>query len=310
MKLIRQKEGQFLSQADPFILCGQDNCFYLYVTGADGVHAFCAETLTSEYRDIGIVFSVPGKKEYWAPSVLFSKGKYYLYVSFIDKDEQDVHMQTMHVACADTPRGPFGNATKLIEPFSIDAHAVENENGLFLFYSTNDFSYERAGTYIVADRLKDPYTACKKPVSVLRPTLDEEISSRDRFRKGQHWHTLEGAFYFREGDWHYLIYSGNCYQNEFYYLGYASAKSSESDLTKIRFRKQPDENTYAPLISKNEYEEGTGHNSAIKYRGEWFLVYHARDLDDKRPGDRRTARICRLTVNEGKLTAVRYSDKL
>ena len=70
---------------------------------------------------------------------------------------------------------------------------------------------------------------------------------RDRFRKGQHWHTIEGAFYFSEGDYHYVIYSGNCYQNEYYFLGYAAAKTSERDLTKIKFEKMPDSNTYAPL---------------------------------------------------------------
>ena len=103
---------------------------------------------------------------------------------------------------------------------------------------------------------------------------------RDRFKAGQHWHTLEGAFYFREGDYHYIIYSGNCYENEYYYLGYAVAKTSETDLTKIKFTKYPDENTYAPLISKNEYEEGTGHNSVIKYDGEYYVIYHGRDVID------------------------------
>ena len=153
---------------------------------------------------------------------------------------------------------------------------------------------------------------CGEPVSVVRPTLDQEIFMRDRFKVGQHWHTLEGAFYFREGDYHYIIYSGNCYENEYYYLGYAVAKTSETDLTKIKFTKYPDENTYAPLISKNEYEEGTGHNSVIKYDGEYYVIYHGRDvIDDGRiTGDKRTARICRLTLDGEKLTAVRDENKL
>ena len=43
---------------------------------------------------------------------------------------------------------------------------------------------------------------------VVRPTMDEEIFMRDRFEKGKDWYTVEGAFYFRKGDWHYVTYSG------------------------------------------------------------------------------------------------------
>ena len=152
----------------------------------------------------------------------------------------------------------------------------------------------------------------RDPRAGVRATLDEEIFLRDRFRKGQHWHTLEGAFYFREGDYHYLIYSGNCYENEYYYLGYAVAYGDESDLTKLNFRKYPDEHTYAPLIAKNEWEEGTGHNSLIKYEGNYYVIYHARDRvpDDRIRGDRRTARICRLIVDGEKLTALRDEHAL
>ena len=38
---------------------------------------------------------------------------------------------------------------------------------------------------------------------VVRPTMDEEIFMRDRFEKGKDWYTVEGAFYFRKGDWHF-----------------------------------------------------------------------------------------------------------
>ncbi len=313
MKLINYKEGQFPSQPDPYILKGEDGKFYLYVTGADGVHAYSADALCGEYTDIGVVFAMDGKKEYWAPSVTYIDGKYYMYVSYMPQSSDDAHLQAMHVAESDTPNGPFTNAKQIIEPFSIDSHVVQNENGIFIFYSTNDYGDpDRAGTYIVVDKMKNPREVCGEPATVLKPTLDEEIFMRDRFKKGQHWHTLEGAFYFREGDMHYIIYSGNCYQNEYYYLGYAYAKTEESDLTKIKFKKYPDENTYCPLISKNDFEEGTGHNSLIKVDGQYYVVYHGRDkIEDTRiKGDKRTARICRLDIDGEKLTAVRKESEL
>lgn len=312
MKLIKYKKGNFPSQADPFIIKALDGDFYVYVTGGDGVHAYKSKELCGEYEDIGVVFSVPGAKEYWAPSVIAIDGEYYMYVSFMQKGEDDTHLQTMHVAKSATPGGEFTCLGKLIEPFSIDSHVVKSGDDLYIFYSLNDYEAERAGTYIAVDKMESPTKVKGEPVAVLRATLDEEIFMRDRFRKGQHWHTLEGAFYFRVGDYHYIIYSGNCYQNEYYYLGYAVAKSSSDDLTKLKFVKYPDENTYAPLIAKNEYEEGTGHNSVICVDGEWYVVYHGRDINPTEDfeGDKRTARICRLKIDGEKLVAERYEDKL
>ena len=312
MKLIPYKKGDYSAQPDPYIIKGEDGRFYIYVTGGDGVHAFASDSLDCGYEYIGVVFSVEGKKQYWAPSVIYTHGQYYMYVSFMDENESDTHKQALHVASAERPEGPFGNVVPLTEPFSIDAHVVENETGLYMFYSVNDYEAERAGTYIVVDKLVTPEKVLGEPKAVLRPTLDEEIFCKNRFREGQHWHTLEGAFYFNEGNQHFIIYSGNCYQNEYYYLGYARANTKERDLTKISFTKYPDENTYAPLIAANDFEAGTGHNSVIKVDGNYYVIYHGRDLvSDGRLGEEdRTARICRLEIDGEKLTAVRYHDKL
>lgn len=311
MKLIQKREGQYPSQPDPYVIKSRGR-FYMYVTGADGVHAFASDSLFGGYEDIGRVFFADGFKEYWAPAVIELDGKFYMYVSFMPENESDVHLEAIHVAVSDNPEGPFTCVKKLLHPFSIDAHVVKNEDGLFIFYSTNDYDAARAGTYIVVDRLIDPFTVADNPVAVVRPTLDEEIFMRDRFKQGQHWHTIEGAFYFCEGRHHYLIYSGNCFENEHYYLGYAHSETDENDLTKVSFKKYPDENTYHPLISANDFESGTGHNSLIKENGEYYVIYHGRDnvTDEHFIGDSRTARICRLKVNGQCLTAERYENKI
>ena len=75
--------------------------------------------------------------------------------------------------------------------------------------------------------------------------------------------------------------------------------------------KYPDENTYHPVMKANEFEEGTGHHSMIKYKGQWYAIYHARDIeDDGLAGDRRNARICKLNVNDGIITAETYKDHI
>ena len=312
---VDKSSGQYIGQADPFILKARGR-YYIYVTGHDGIYAYHSDNLFSGWKYHGVVMSVPGLSAFWAPSVIELDGKFYMYNSIeIDTDMPDAggHTGAMHVSVADDPLGPFTGTKQLMHPFSIDSHVVKNEAGLFIFYSTNRFEGERVGTYIVVDKLTDPFHAAGNPVTVVEPTLDEDIFERDRYKKGQHWHTIEGAFYFKEGDWQYVMYSGNCYEQPTYYVGYARAKTSETDLTKIKFEKYPDDKTYSPVLSANDFEEGTGHHSMIKEDGQWYAVYHARDYDDGLGAsafDARNARICKLNVKDGIITAERYKDHI
>lgn len=315
MHLLNIDKENYIGQADPFIL-ESGGRYYIYTTGHDGIYAYQSDDLFSGWEFVGRVMSIPDHDSFWAPSVIELDGKFYMYNSieiYNDKPDKGGHRGAMHVSEADNPLGPFTNTTQILHPFSIDAHVVKNEAGLFIFYSTNRFKGKRIGTYIVVDKMLDPYHVAGNPVHVVVPTLDEDIYRRNRYRWGKHWHTIEGAFYFKEGDWQYLMYSGNCFEKPTYYIGYARAKTDETDLTKIKFEKYPDDNTYAPVISANEFEEGTGHHSMIKKDGQWYAVYHARDYDDGLNAsafDARNARICKLNVKDGIITAERYKDKI
>ena len=313
MQLLETKKENYIGQADPFIL-ESGGRYYIYTTGDDGIYAYSSDDLLTGWQFHGMVFTVPGEHSFWAPSVIELDGTYYMYCSyefFGDTPDQGGHREALFVSQADNPLGPFGQEKQILHPFSIDSQIVQNESGLYLFYSTNTFEGDRIGTYIVVDKMLDPYTPAGHPVPVVVPTLDEEIFRRDRYEKGQHWHTIEGACYFREGEWQYVMYSGNCYLQPTYYIGYARAKTDETDLTKIKFEKVPDDHTYAPVIRANDWEEGTGHHSVIKKDGVWYAVYHARNVeDDGFEGDRRNARICRLEVKDGTITAHRYPDHI
>lgn len=295
-------------QPDPFIL--EDNGkLYIYVTAHDGVEAYSADDLFGTWHYEGIVFSVDGRVEYWAPSVIKYQGRYYVYVSSSTDDE----FEYMHAAVADSPLGPFVDAKCFYKRFSIDSHVVETEKGLFLWYSEDNTACDRIGTRIFIDKLIDPMTPANEPKEVLVPTMDEEIFMRNRFGDGKDWHTIEGAFWFREGDWQYLMYSGGCYDNESYHIGYATAKSDEEDLTKVDFVKHTAGGAFDPVMIKNDFEEGTGHHSVIKYRGEYYAIYHGRDpISEKREdfAEARTARVCKLNVKDGVITAERYADRV
>lgn len=315
MHLLNIDKENYIGQADPFIFKSKGR-YYIYTTGHDGIYAYSSDSLFDGWKFEGMVLTDGRHDSWWAPSVIELDGKYYMYNSFEIEGytpDKGGHRGAMHVSVADNPLGPFKVVKQLLQPFSIDSHVVQNEDGLWIFYSTNRFEGERIGTYIVVDKLLDPFTAEGKPVTVVEPTLDEDIYCRDRYKKGQHWHTIEGAFYFKEGDWQYVMYSGNCFEQPTYYIGYARAKTNETDLRKIKFEKYPDDKTYHPVIAANDFEEGTGHHSMIKENGQWYAVYHARDYEDGLGAsafDARNARICKLNVNDGIITAERYKDRI
>lgn len=238
MHLLKVDKSHYVGQADPYILKSNGR-YYIYVTGHDAVYAYHSDSLFDGWEYHGVVMTVPNHDSFWAPSVIELDGKFYMYNSieiYTDTPDKGGHRGAMHVSVADNPLGPFTDTKQILHPFSIDSHIVQNEAGLFLFYSANRFEGGRIGTCIYVDKMLDPFTPAGNPVLVVEPTLDEDIYCRDRYKKGQHWHTIEGAFYFKEGDWQYLMYSGNCFEQPAYYIGYARAKTDETDLTKLNLK--------------------------------------------------------------------------
>lgn len=310
MKLIFDRTDKY--QPDPFIF-EDEGRFYIYVTNNDepnGVEAYSADSLLGPYRYEGAVTAFgDGATDYWAPAVIKIDGIYYMYVSCVKGDK----FEHMHVARAESPLGPFRDEKMLYDRFSIDAHMVKTEAGLFLFYAENntDCANGRIGTRVYVDRFLDPYTPANAPRELITPDFDEEIFTPS-YREDNRWHTIEGPFYFREGEYQYLMYSGGCFQDETYHVGYAVAKSDEEDLTRVSFVKHTNGDRFAPVLIKNEYEEGTGHHSVIKHEGKYYAIYHARDYIYRENGliEARDARICRLHVKDGIITAERYKDRL
>ncbi|MBQ8403211.1 MAG: family 43 glycosylhydrolase [Clostridia bacterium] len=297
MKLKFDKRGK--TQPDPFIFRDDNGKLYLYATGFRGVQAYSADRIDGVWHYEGMVLRIPRGKRYWAPSMLKHEGKYYLYFSY----HVPRMFEHMHVAVSDSPLGPFTNITKLYERFTIDSHAVKTEAGLFLFYAENNENCGRAGTRVFVDKLLDPLTPANFCKEVVSPTRDEEITGE---REGKPWHTVEGPFYIRKDGWQYVMYSGGAFTDDTYHIGYAAAKTDEEELTKIEFEKFAPVGDFRPVMATNEREEGVGHHSVIEIDGEFYAVYHARDIGKRQESDYkevRTARFCKLKVENGVITA-------
>ncbi len=297
------------TQPDPFIF-EDEGRYYLYVTAGGGVEAYEADSPFGEWTFRGTVASFEGKRDYWAPSVMKHEGKYYIYVSC----SYPGAFERMHVAQATSPLGPFTQEKELYDHFSIDSHAVKTEKGLYLWYAKDNLEAEngKVGTRVYLDRLIDPYTPEYDPKEVIIPEFDEEKFT-PQCTPERDWYTIEGAFWFEEDGWQYVMYSGGCFQDDTYHIGYAAAKTGEQDLKKIDYVKHTEDGGFAPVIIKNEFEEGTGHHSVIRIDGQYYAVYHGRDWKKRTQAgyeEARTARICRLHVKDGVITAERYEDHI
>lgn len=301
MKLYNNKNGlPFIAQPDPYIFRDKNGGYYIYTTGS---HIFSSNELTGAWEYKGDFLDKPEKVSCWGPCIIEIDGWYYLYYSDTGDVDEDDHCQAIRVAVADNPLGPFTYKDTLLPPFSIDPHVVRTEAGIFIFYCNNDYSSDRVGTVVMCDRMENPIRVEGNPVCAIKPTIDEEIFQRDRFRTGEHWHTVEGAYYFHVGTTHFLMYSGACYQNPTYFIGYCVAYGPENvDLRMLEWKKYPNDTTYAPLLKENAFVEGMGHNSIIEENGRYYIVYHGRDKGMHEEGkDVRTARMDELRINGDEL---------
>ncbi len=280
-------DGKRHTNPDPFVLrwCGT---YYCYATDEFGIKVSRSENLT-DWEDLGFAYTDSRYRNFWAPSVIYLNGMFYMYYSNIEADEPDGHEEHLKLAVSRTPEGPFEYQKTFFDQFSIDSHPIMWNGQLYMFYSVNDWlatEEKKAGTCIVLDKMKSPWEFEGKPEAVILPTRPQEIYAANRFQDGRDWYTIEGACpVIRDGKC-WLLYSANAYENVDYFVGTTVAKCKE-DILKMKWKKYPDDYTWIPLIKKNDYVEGTGHNTVAKAPNmvdDW-IVYHGRSaLEELKQG--------------------------
>lgn len=262
---------------DPFILkfCGEYWCF---ATGwAPDGKAF--PVLHSRdlvrWRSLGGAMEpLPGgAPEYWAPEVIYSNGRFYLYYSVGD----GVRM-SLRAAVATSPEGPYRDSGRLLckEDFAIDAHVFEDEDGSrYLFYAKDFLEHTHIGTGIVADRMLDDLTLEGKARPVALPRYDWQVFDPNRLEKGGvRWHTVEGPFVLKHKGRYYLMFSGGNWQNVTYGVSYAVSDSMASDQEWTQLEHTED----LPLVLSTVPGQiiGPGHNSVVRGpdNRQLYCVYH------------------------------------
>ncbi|MGZ9165080.1 MAG: glycoside hydrolase family 43 protein [Anaerolineales bacterium] len=268
--------------ADPFVLQHEGH-YYAYGTGPRSPEGRAFPVLHStdlvNWQSQGWSLIPPGGDDFWAPEVAFYDGVFYMYYSAHGIDGKD---HQLRVATQRNPLGPFRDAGRVLvpdQPFSIDAHPFQDQDGQwYLFYSQDFLTINdpyRVGTGIVVDRMLDMFTLAGEPRVVIRPHADWQLFKAQRSMYGAvyDWHTIEGAALRFHNDHYYCFYSGGAWEHDNYGISYVVA---DHVLGPYRL---PSENQPILLRSVPGHVIGPGHNSFTKSpNGEQeYVVYHAWD---------------------------------
>ena len=306
---------------DPYILA-HDGYYYCYSTGWQGVNVLRSKDLQA-FEHMGYALADDTQLAYWAPAVIYHQDQFLMYYSSIPAGQDDPHLGRLKVAVADNPLGPFTTrATLFADDFTIDADVVKKDGQLYLFYvamcDDPTQTQGRIGVMIFMDKLTDPFAVAGAPRLIVAPTIDQEVFIKKRQWgadspwDGRDWYTIEGPCYFAHEGTGYMLYSGNAFMHEDYFVGYATSDATVP-LEDAVFRKYPSPDTYAPLIGRDQYFTGCGHNSVFKgLDGEWLIAYHGRDSREappEGPDDGRRLCIAKIEINDKKLKVVPRQEK-
>jgi len=218
---------------------------------------------------------------FWAPEVAFHQGIFYLYYS-VGKEDKG---HQLRVATSSDPLGPYTDTGKsLVDPtlfpFTIDAHAFEDDDGQWYLYYARDFldleGERRAGTALVVDRMIDMTTLAGTPTTVARARYDWQLYIADRTMYGAQWdwHTLEGPSVVKRDGRYYCFYSGGRWETETYGVDYCVAEHPLGPWDDSGSKNGP-----RVLKTVPGQVIGPGHNSIVKGPDNVtdYIVYHAWD---------------------------------
>jgi beta-xylosidase len=277
------------------VLRTADGNYYCYATSAvDGFKAWISEDLVN-WQELGYVYKRNdhswGIEDFWAPEVVYYKGKYYMHYSARWGKNMSLRIG---VAAADSPSGPFVDVFN--QPMfdlgyaAIDGHVFFDEDGRKYFYYARDCSENivdgRHESHLYVAELNDDLVSFQdEPRLITKPEQEWEQHS------GPEWLWNEGPFVLKYDHRYYLMYSANFYAGRDYSVGYAVAEHPLGPFVKA---------AHNPILfSPNGEISGPGHNSVTTSPDgqELFIVYHIH-TDPQRPSRDRQVCIDRMGFRE------------
>lgn len=284
---------------DPFVMKASDGFYYLYATSAeDGFLCWKSANLV-DWSEPVKVFTADAdswaEESFWAPEVVEFNGTYYMFYTA----KGGGYSLRIGVATSDSPAGPFVDA--LGKPLfdlgyaAIDANVFVDEDGQKYLYFSRDCSENKVDgvmtSQIYGVRLSDDLLSIEgEPVLLLTPEQDWELRSESPL-----WN--EGPEMIKHDGTYYLTYSGNCYADREYSVGYAASQEPLGGFVKY-------ENNPVLTAGKNRQVSGTGHAGfAWSPDGtELFMIYHDHVVPDQGGNFRQMAMDRVVFEEDGTLT--------
>ncbi|MBS1795573.1 MAG: glycoside hydrolase family 43 protein [Acidobacteria bacterium] len=262
---------------DPFVLKFRGE-YFAYCTdfGPDGrVFGVLRSRNLVDWTEIGGAMTPldSGPPFYWAPEVVYSNGKFYLYYSAGNET-----LMELRVAVSERPDGGFVDSGRRLtfEDFAIDGHVFVDDDGRkYFFYATDFLDHSHIGTGTVVDRMTDLFTLEGRPRPVTRARYDWQVYDAARQEKGGvRWHTVEGPFILKRKGVYYEMFSGGNWQNVTYGVSFATTDDLDRPAEWEQFC--DGEKTLPILRTLPGKVVGPGHNSVIRgpNNRELFCVYH------------------------------------
>ncbi len=228
----------------------------------------------------------------WAPSVIHTNNKYYLFFGANDI-QSDSQPGGIGVAVSDKPEGPYRDALgkPLISSFHngaqpIDQFVFRDDDGqYYLYYGGWRHCNIVQLKFAPGDLSPEPCDLSPEPCALsLEPFPDGET-----FKEITPENYVEGPFVFKRNGKYYFMWSEGGWTGPNYSVAYAIGDSPTGPFTRI-----------SKILQQNpEVATGAGHHSVIRIPGtdDYYIIYHRRPLGDTN-GNHREVCIDRMYFNE------------
>ena len=283
---------------DPQIVL-HEGVYYCYATSfVKGVYVWQSEDLV-HWSEPTLCFDASehwGDCDYWAPEVIFHKGKFVMHYSArITAKNRTLYLGA---AVSDSPTGPFvdvhGGPMFDLGYATIDGSVLVTDEGNYFYYSRDCSQNIIDGvkvSQLYCVELDDTLTrAVGEHRLITTPTYDWELKSAP---SNHLWN--EGPNVIRLGNRYVMNYSANCYATCDYAICIAVADSPMGP-----WIKQPEAN---PVLTQRDSLFGAGHNAFFTAKdGRLMTAFHVQTNPEKPGGNRR---VCigevRFTERDGVL---------
>lgn len=242
-----------------------------------------------DWKDHGTIFSLEdikwADKWAWAPDAINRNGKYYLYYP--------VERKKIGVAVSDKPEGPFKDplgqplVDSTEEPFAgaepIDpAILIDEDRQAYMYFGCREARVVKLKKNMIErdGSLLEVVILDKQGKKLMWKKKKKEEASLQINHGGDGVYG-EGPWVFKKDNLYYYVYSN----------GWAK------DATMVYATSQ---NPLGPFVYQGKVMEsvssGTSHGSIVKYKGQWYVFYHTKDLSAN--GFKRSICVDKLSFND------------